>query len=367
VSRASTRSLLRDAVLIAAVTAVGLAIIEISCQSSYHEDDHVYVIVDRGNTFAEIADRLKAAGLIQRTQPFLVLGRLFGVEHGAKAGRYRFEATSDMVDILTTLHRGATYREHILVRPGRRIEGVASVFQQHAEVDSATFVTLATDSAFMSRLGIPSINAEGYLFPATYDIEWQEDAESVLRRMIVNFFRVFDDSLTARARRLGMTVNQAVTLASIIEKEAMLDSERPKISAVFHNRLRIGMKLQADPTVRYALGKWKGRVLYKDLRVDSPFNTYKYKGLPPHPICSPGAASLVAALYPLPDSKYLYFVAQGDGSHFFSETGREHQRAKARYKSYLRSLRQAEADEDRQAQPDSQSVGEPGGQDADTP
>ena len=147
---------------------------------------------------------------------------------------------------------------------------------------------------------------------------------------------------------MDMSINEVVTLASIIEKEAMLDLERPRISAVFHNRLKRGMRLQADPTVRYALKKWTGRMLYKDLEVDSPFNTYRVYGLPPRPICSPGAASIIAALYPIPGSEELYFVAQGDGTHFFSENARDHQRGKARYKDYLRSL-EAEAQNATQA------------------
>jgi UPF0755 protein len=136
-------------------------------------------------------------------------------------------------------------------------------------------------------------------------------------------------------------------MASIIEKEAMLDSERPRISAVFHNRLKRGMKLQADPTVRYATGKWSGRVLYKDLEVDSPFNTYARHGLPPRPICNPGLPSLVAALFPLPGSRDIYFVAQGDGSHFFSESAGEHNKAKARYRRFLRtsSVKKPEAED----------------------
>jgi UPF0755 protein len=174
------------------------------------------------------------------------------------------------------------------------------------------------------------------LYPDTYDIEWQESPESVIRRMVAGFFRAFDDTLRTRARQMNMTVNEVVTLASIIEKEAMLDSERPLISAVFHNRLKVGMKLQADPTVRYALKKWTGRVLYSDLEVESPFNTYWAYGLPPRPICSPSLASLVAALYPVPGSRDLYFVARGDGGHFFSHDARSHYRAKARWKEALR-------------------------------
>jgi UPF0755 protein len=338
---------LPDGLVIVGLTLICLAVVTVFSQADFHDEAFIYVIIEPGLAFSEIAGRFEDIGLVKDELAFLVLGRAFGIEHRAKAGRYRFRPTADMAEILKTLYRGATYREHVLVRPGKTIRAVAEVLRRDAEVDSAAFVNLARDSAFVSKLGVPSTTVEGFLFPDTYDIEWQEAPHTVIGRMVRRFFRVFDDSLKARAAKMGMTVTQAVTMASIIEKEAMLDSERPRISAVFHNRLERGMKLQADPTVRYALQKWSGRVLYKDLKVDSPFNTYVKYGLPPHPICNPGLPSLVAALFPLADSRDIYFVAQGDGSHFFSESAGEHNRAKARYKRYLQTAnRQSKEPED---------------------
>jgi UPF0755 protein len=324
---------LRDGSAIAALTLLCIIAIAVFCQSHFHEERFIYVVVERGLSYSQIAERFTASGLIRDETLFLVLGRVFGIEHRARAGRYRFRPTSNMIDILNT-----TYRERVLIRPGKTLEGISQILFSKASVDSVGFLALAHDSAFVADLGIPSATAEGYLFPETYDVEWQESAESIVRRMVSRFFKSFDESLRARARQIGMTVNEAVTLASIIEKEAMLDRERPLISAVFHNRLKVGMKLQADPTVRYALKKWSGRVLYRDLKVDSPFNTYVVYGLPPRPICNPGLASLVAAVFPLPGSEDLYFVAQGDGSHYFSPNAREHGQAKARYKTYLKEL-----------------------------
>jgi len=327
---------LRDGLLIVALTLVCLILIAVFSPARHHDREFIYVVVDRGLSYSQIAERFTAAGMIREERLFLVLGRVFGIEHRAKAGRYRFASTSNMVDILKTLYKGATYRERVLVRPGKTMETVVEIMSSGAAVDSAGFAALIADSAFVERLGVPSSTAEGYLFPDTYDIEWQESPESVIRRMVAGFFKAFDETLRIRARQMDMTVNEVVVLASIIEKEAMLDSERPVISAVFHNRLKIGMKLQADPTVRYALRKWTGRVLYRDLEVQSPFNTYWAYGLPPRPICSPGLASLVAALYPVPGSKDLYFVARGDGGHFFSHDVRSHNQAKARWKEVLR-------------------------------
>jgi UPF0755 protein len=329
------RPFLPDGLVIVGLTAICLVAVAVFSQAEFHDAAFLYVVIEPGLTFSEIAHRFEDVGLVRNDMVFLVLGRALGIERRARAGRYRFRPTADMAEILMTLHRGATYRERVLIRPGQTIRAVAGVLSQEAEVDSAAFVSLAKDSAFVSRLGVPSVTAEGFLFPDTYEIEWHEDPGTVIARMVRRFFRVFDDSLRARAADLGMTVTEAVTMASIIEKEAMLDSERPRISAVFHNRLERGMKLQADPTVRYALQKWSGRILYADLKADSPFNTYVVSGLPPHPICNPGLPSLVAALFPAPGSRDIYFVAQGDGSHFFSESAAEHNRAKARYRHYL--------------------------------
>jgi UPF0755 protein len=298
----------------------------------------VHVVVDKGMTFSQIASRFRESGLIRHDVVFKVLGRAFHIERRAKAGRYRFAPSANMVDILRALYRGETYREQILIPPGRRVEQIAQILRRMASVDSVAFVALAGDSAFVRSLGVPAASADGYLLPETYDIEWREEAPSVVERMVTNFFRVFNDTLRARAESLGLGVNEAVTLASIIEKEAYLAQEMPRISAVFHNRLKIGMKLQADPTVRYALRKWKGRVLYSDLKVDSPFNTYLYAGLPPRPICNPGRTSILAALYPVGGSRELFFVARGDGGHYFTSTGSEHELAKARWKARVDSL-----------------------------
>ncbi|MGQ9604539.1 MAG: endolytic transglycosylase MltG [bacterium] len=325
--------------VIVLVTFISLVLMEILCQPSYFSTPYVYVVIERGMSFRQIAERLQAQGLVKNKYIFMMLSRILGIEMKAKAGRYRFKSITDMLEILATLYRGETYRQIITIPPGRTIEGVARILARSTGIDSLSFVTTATDPLYVSSLGIPAKTAEGYLFPGSYEVEWNEEPESIIRRMVGSFLEVMNDSMLARARELNMDLNQIVTLASIIEKEAMLDEERPRISAVFHNRLRLKMKLQADPTVRYALSKWTGRLLYSDLEVDSPFNTYRVFGLPPSPICSPGLASLLAALYPEEGSKDLFFVAKGDGSHYFSRTIGEHNRFKALYHRYLDSLR----------------------------
>lgn len=334
-------ALVRDCLILASLTGLAYVLVETFCQPSVRTEKYIHVVVDRGMSFAEIAERFEESGLIRNDLVFRALGRVFRIERRAKAGRYRFPPTATLASILRALYRGATYREQIVVPPGRRLDQVAGLMAKFAAVDSTEFVRLARDPAFAASLGVPSKSVEGFLFPETYDIEWREEAPSVVERMVTSFFKVFNDSLRARADQLGMPVSQVVTLASIIEKEAYLEQEKPKISAVFHNRLRRNMKLQADPTVRYALGKWKGGLRYSDLKIESPFNTYLFHGLPPYPICSPGPTSLTAALYPRDDMDEVFFVAQGDGSHYFSKNGRDHEQAKARYKAFLDSLRTA--------------------------
>ena len=333
--------LLRDILIVGVVTAISFMGIEVFCQAGRHETRYVYVIIEEGIPFSEIAERVTEAGLVRRPNLFLALGRALGIEHRAGAGRYRFERTSDMATVLRTLYGGVSYREQVRVPSGLVLESVARILRKKAGVDSTLFMDHARDSAFMFTLGVPSANAEGYLFPDTYDVEWNEKPATLIRRMVDNFYRAFDDSLRERSEELGLTVNEVTTLASIIEKEAMLDSEKPKISAVFHNRLERGMKLQADPTVRYALERWTGKIYYKHLDEPSPFNTYYARGLPPHPICNPERSSIVAALYPEEGSENLYFVATGYGTHTFTRSGVAHNRAKAEYKKTLEAQRRA--------------------------
>jgi UPF0755 protein len=345
VKRIRFSHLIRDILVVAGLTAFSLLLIEVFCQAKAHESRYIYVIIDEGIPFSQVTDRVSDAGLIRAPGLFLALGRALGIEYRAGAGRYRFEATADMATVLRTLYRGVTYREHIRIPSGVVLESVARILAARAGVDSTLFLAYARDSAFMAVLGVPSDNAEGYLFPETYDIEWNQRPEVLIRRMVGTFFKTFDDSLRERSEEIGLSINEATTLASIIEKEAMLESEKPRISAVFHNRLKRNMKLQADPTVRYALRMWRGKIYYKHLGEASPFNTYYTYGLPPHPICNPARSSIVAALYPLQDSEDLYFVATGDGSHTFTQRGRDHNRAKAEYKKYLRAQEEAQSKE----------------------
>jgi UPF0755 protein len=199
-------------------------------------------------------------------------------------------------------------------------------------VDSTAFMQTVTDSQFVTELGILEPTLEGYLFPDTYLFGWPISTEEVARRMVYRFRNIYDTYIAADADSLGMHESHIVTLASIVQAEAVYDSEMPRISAVYHNRLRSGMRLEADPTVAYALGGVRRRLWLKDLRVDSPYNTYRNNGLPPGAICNPGQAALEAAAKPLKKSNEYYFVADGTGRHHFSRTYDKHLEAKHRIK-----------------------------------
>jgi UPF0755 protein len=187
------------------------------------------------------------------------------------------------------------------------------------------------NSAYIESLGINAPSLEGYLFPESYLITYGADSRDIVEMMVAHFFDVFTQDMKERAEELGFTMEEAVTLASLIEKEAACEHEKPIISGVYHNRLKKGLLLQCDATIQYILPKRKPRLFYSDLQIDSPYNTYIYKGLPPTPIASPGRSSIIAALWPA-STDYLYFVARGDTTHIFSRTLEEHNEAKRRVK-----------------------------------
>jgi UPF0755 protein len=199
-------------------------------------------------------------------------------------------------------------------------------------------VGLANRDAFLRKHQINGSSAEGYLFPDTYLLSEHTDPESVLNILVNESRKFWTKAREYRATALGLTKHEIVTLASIIEGEAIYDDERPVISAVYHNRLESGMKLQADPTIQYIIDDGPRRLLTRDLQIRSPYNTYLHEGLPPGPINSPGKKSLLAALYP-EENEYLFFVAKGDGYHTFSKTEKEHNRAKKKLQKLRKALK----------------------------
>jgi UPF0755 protein len=294
------------------------------------EAEPIRVEIERGSSFEQVVDRLEEHGVIEGGWFLRVWGYLAGGERRIRSGRYVLEPGLSPRSLLGILVRGETEPVRVTVPEGRRADEVAAIFSREAGVDSTAFMEAVGDTTLAAELGLPGGGLEGFLFPDTYRIDWKAEAQNVVRAMVGRFHEVFERPMRIRAAEMGCTVREVVALASIIEAEAAVDAERERISAVYHNRMERGIRLEADPTVAYALGTRKERLLFEDLEVDSPYNTYRYKGLPPGPIANPGKRSLEAALNPDPECEDLYFVARGDGTHLFAATLADHVRNKNR-------------------------------------
>jgi UPF0755 protein len=304
--------------------------------NTFADGEEKVLYVWKGQTFASVVDSLEVRGIIRSRRWFIFVARLHGGTTRVQVGKYRFHSGVSNYRILESLTKGKDV-EHISVTlpEGLTSREQARILAHTLGIDSSQFVSLVHDEAFVRSLGIDSRSLEGYLFPETYSFPWQTEERDIVTRLVGQFKTVYTDSLQARARELGWTTNQALTLASIVEGEAGLPEERPVISGVYHNRLRRGMRLQADPTIRFTIEGGPRRILYSDLEVDHPYNTYRNKGLPPGPINNPGRASISAALFPAQHG-YLFFVADGKGGHSFSATYAEHQRYVRRYRREIR-------------------------------
>ncbi len=289
----------------------------------YSLGQETVVVLERGLGVREIAAKLARADVISSTGQFLFLSRLLGLENRLQAGKYSFPPDIKPLGVLKRLSRGGVLAHMITVPEGMTVRQMSQLLAAESGVDAEHFQKLANDPDVAHRYGIAAANLEGYLFPDTYGLYWGMPAEQVIDILAARFHHVYTENMANRAKELGMDRHQVITMASMIEEEARIPEERAVISAVYHNRLNKGMLLQCDPTVIYALGGKEDPLTRQDLEVDSPYNTYLHPGLPPGPISNPGEASIRAALYPA-EVDYLYFVAQGDGSHHFSRTSREH-------------------------------------------
>jgi UPF0755 protein len=285
------------------------------------------LIIRKGANTAQVADDLDQQGLLRSRQVFVWLARAWAIDRRLQPGRYDFTGRVAMYDILKSLHDQNALIVRIVFPEGWKIGRFGRLVESELGTPAEEFLALCRDSSFLARQGIPAATAEGYLLPAAYRFYWGIEPEEIIAELIASTQKMFTDSLIARMEELGWDEHETLTMASLIEAEAGVAVERPRISAVFHNRLRQRIKLQCDPTVIYAMGGTNRRLLYRDLTIDSPYNTYKYPGLPPGPINNPGKPAVLAALYPN-ESEEMYFVARGDGTHIFSKTLEEHNRAR---------------------------------------
>ena len=289
----------------------------------------VIVEVEKGMDVGGVARLLEKRGIIGSRRAFLVSYRLFYQPRVIRAGEYALVSPLRTKEVLDILIKGKVYLHSLTVPEGLTAREIAPLVGPLLADGQDAFLAAVREVEPIRRFDGEAENLEGYLFPETYSFVRGISAVDAVAAMVGQFRAVFSDTWKERAEARRLSVRQAVTLASLIEKETSVTEEMKLISAVFHNRLRIGMKLDCDPTIIYALkekGLFDGNLTKKDMALDSPYNTYRHAGLPPGPICNPGRAALEAALFPAEEA-YLYFVSRNDGRHHFSRTFKEHQNA----------------------------------------
>jgi len=296
------------------------------------EENGVIVYIPPDTGFKKIETILISHGVIEPDPRFPVIARFMGVSNKLKAGEYRFKAGQTPYQVLRALESGSTLQRPLTIPEGENIYQIADIITAQGCGSRERFLALVQDPEFVKGFGLKADSLEGYLFPDTYKCSRGQDEKNIIKMMVSRFKEVFDeldDGPRAEAAR-SLSAREIVTLASIVEKETAVAEERPLIARVFLNRLKRGMRLQSDPTVIYGLADFDGNLTRRDLKQPSPYNTYVIKGLPPGPIGNPGREAIEAVLHPA-DGAYLYFVSKNDGTHQFSKTLREHNRAVVKY------------------------------------
>jgi UPF0755 protein len=305
-----------------------------------------FVEIPSGTGPGAIGQRLIAAGVVRDDLTFRTALFISGRARALKAGEYRFDAPMHALDVIDKIARGDVYKRLLTFREGLTILEMSQVFEEKGFGTAEEFRKAAANARLIADLDPAAPDLEGYLFPETYSLPRDTPASVVIEQMVGGFKKTLTDDMRESAKQSGLTVRELVTLASLVEKETGTADERPLVAAVYRNRMKINMGMQADPTVIYALqkaGKYTGNLSRDSLQFDSPYNTYKYAGLPPGPIAAPGKASLQAAAKPA-DVDYLYFVSKNDGTHVFASTLEEHNKNVFTWQvDYFRKQRQQSA------------------------
>lgn len=300
-------------------------------ESPVGEGNAAYTVdIPKGTSFTGIVEILDERGLIRHKLLFYLLAVSQGVAVHIRAGEYELAPSLSPLEILRKLVKGQIKGYAITFPEDIALKEIIARLVTYKLIDEQEFTALASDREFLASLDVAGATLEGYLYPDTYVFDRSMGTREIIKTMVRQFWKKVTPDMVARAKALGFTTQEFVTLASIIGKESGNKNEKPLISAVFHNRLKQGMKLQSDPTAVYDLTDFRGVIKKRQLRNDTPHNTYHIDGLPPGPIANPGIDSLQAALNPA-QVKYLYFVSQGDGTHFFSGNFAAHNEAVGRY------------------------------------
>jgi UPF0755 protein len=286
--------------------------------------------IEKGQSFSRTAAELKKENLISNVTKFKIHAKLNKKERKIQAGEYSLSPSMTPDQILTMFVQGKVNLIKLTIPEGFTSHQIASELENKKICKSDIFTKKTMDKSLLNKYSITGSTFEGYLYPETYFFKKDSEPEKIIQTMVFNFKKNYTKDLKKRASNIGFTDHEAVTLASIIEKETGKKSEREIISSVFHNRLEKGMRLETDPTVIYGIKNFDGNLTKKDLKNKTPYNTYMIKGLPPGPIANPGIKSIKAALYPA-DTDYLFFVSKKDGSHYFSTSYKEHLKAVNKY------------------------------------
>lgn len=288
------------------------------------------IFIKQGTPVRRVAEILQDASVITDKNLFMLLARFYRKGKSIKAGEYQFTTSMLPIEVLEMLQEGKIFFRSATIPEGYTMDQIADLLTEQEFVDKETFLKLSSDKEFAAELKIDAETLEGYLFPNTYYIHRGMTEKEIIRKMVQEFWQVMTPDLQQEIQQKGFTIHEIVTLASIVEKEARVAEERELISAVYHNRLEKKMKLDSDPTVIYGLKNFNGNLTKADLKKDTPYNTYRRRGLPPGPIANPGEPSILAAVHPA-EVAYLYFVSRNDGTHKFSSSYREHLRAVQEY------------------------------------
>ncbi len=308
-------------------------------------EDAVVKIV-KGDNLRTVAAKLESSQVIFNKYLFIIAGKLMGYQEEIIPGEYRFNNGLTSLSILKTITDGSVVRTYNITIPeGMNVRQTGRLLQRLYGLDSARFVRETYNDSLIGLLGVKAENLEGFLYPDTYQISYSANSnkeQEVVRVMAAEFRRKINPEMKDEMKKRNISLKELITMASIIEGETRYEPEKKTIAGVYYNRLKKRMKLEADPTVQFALPNGpKRQLLYSDLKYPSPYNTYLNRGLPPGPINSPGLGSIMAALYP-EDNNYIYFVAKGDGSHRFAENYEQHKKNIAQYKKYLEDKKEQE-------------------------
>jgi UPF0755 protein len=294
--------------------------------------------IEKGVSFYHIANNLQNEHLIGKLKYFIYLAKLLKADTRIQSGTYLLSPGMSPHYILNQLIAGNVELTRVVFPEGYTIKMIAETLEKSEIISKVDFMAYASNPSIVRSLGIDADSLEGYLFPDTYYFAKHSSAERIIKTMLKQFWHVFDASLRKRAEEIGFSIHETVTFASIVEKETGQADERPIIASVFHNRLKRNMRLESDPTVIYGVPNFDGNLTRKHLKLTTPYNTYRIKGLPCGPIANPGKNAIRATLYP-ESTNYLYFVSKQDGTHHFSTNLKAHNRAVNTYQKKRRSRR----------------------------